>query len=72
MHSRNLLKGLTTLPLLAIPTSLVLVASRFTRSTPHYSRLRAIKSKYDAEGLFFVHHGVGSEDFSADGFTRIP
>jgi FAD/FMN-containing dehydrogenase len=38
---------------------------------PNYARLRAIKSKYDADGLFFVHHGVGSEDWSADGFTRI-
>ncbi|MBC3906166.1 FAD-dependent oxidoreductase [Undibacterium umbellatum] len=36
----------------------------------NYSTLRAIKSKYDPEGLFCVHHGVGSEDWSADGFTR--
>ncbi len=36
----------------------------------NYSRLQAIKSKYDPDGLFFVHHGVGSEDWSADGFTR--
>jgi FAD/FMN-containing dehydrogenase len=36
----------------------------------NYARLRAIKSKYDADGLFFVHHGVGSEDWSADGFAR--
>jgi FAD/FMN-containing dehydrogenase len=36
----------------------------------NYSKLRAAKSKYDPEGLFFVHHGVGSEDWSADGFTR--
>ena len=32
--------------------------------------LRAIKKKYDPTGLFFVHHGVGSEEWSADGFTR--
>lgn len=37
----------------------------------NYSRLRAIKDQCDPDGLFFVHHGVGSEDWSADGFTRI-
>jgi FAD/FMN-containing dehydrogenase len=37
----------------------------------NYSKLRAIKTKYDPDGLFFVHHGVGSEDWSADGFTRL-
>jgi FAD/FMN-containing dehydrogenase len=36
----------------------------------NYSRLRTIKTKYDPDGLFFVHHGVGSEDWSADGFQR--
>jgi FAD/FMN-containing dehydrogenase len=36
----------------------------------NYSRLRGIKAHYDPDGLFFVHHGVGSEDWSADGFTR--
>jgi FAD/FMN-containing dehydrogenase len=38
----------------------------------NYAQLRAIKTKYDPDGLFFVHHGVGSENWSPDGFTRLP
>jgi hypothetical protein len=38
----------------------------------NYPRLRAIKQRYDPDGLFTVHHGVGSEDWSLDGFTRNP
>jgi FAD binding domain/Berberine and berberine like len=37
----------------------------------NYERLQAVKAKYDPDGLFFVHHGVGSEEWSADGFTRL-
>ena len=36
----------------------------------NYGRLAEIKQKYDPKGLFFVHHGAGSEGWSADGFTR--
>lgn len=36
----------------------------------NYGRLAAVKKKYDPDGLFYVHHGVGSEDWRADGFTR--
>ena len=38
---------------------------------PNYTRLLALKDKYDPAGLFFVHHGVGSERWSPDGFTRL-
>ncbi len=37
----------------------------------HWARLDGIKRRYDPAGLFTVHHGVGSEDWSEDGFTRV-
>lgn len=37
----------------------------------NYPRLAAAKHHYDPEGLFFVRHGVGSEGWSEDGFTRL-
>ncbi|HEY2751507.1 FAD-binding protein [Phenylobacterium sp.] len=36
----------------------------------HYPRLKEIKRRYDPDGLFFVHHSVGSETWSPDGFAR--
>jgi FAD/FMN-containing dehydrogenase len=37
----------------------------------NYARLKHVKDRYDPDGLFFIHHGVGSEAWSADGFTRV-
>jgi FAD/FMN-containing dehydrogenase len=36
----------------------------------NYARLASVKRKYDPTGLFFVHNGVGSEEWSEDGFVR--
>jgi FAD/FMN-containing dehydrogenase len=36
----------------------------------NYARLAAVKKKYDPTGLFFVHNGVGSEEWSEDGFSK--
>ena len=37
----------------------------------NYARLLSAKDTYDPDGLFIVHHGVGSERWSDDGFTRL-
>jgi FAD/FMN-containing dehydrogenase len=36
----------------------------------NHARLARIKQKYDPDGLFYVHNGVGSEAWSDNGFTR--
>jgi FAD/FMN-containing dehydrogenase len=36
----------------------------------NHARLAQIKKKYDPNGLFFVHNGIGSEAWDANGFTR--
>jgi FAD/FMN-containing dehydrogenase len=38
---------------------------------PNFARLATVKKRYDPDGLFFAHHGVGSDEWSADGFTRL-
>jgi len=35
----------------------------------HHAGLLAVKQRYDPGGLFFARSGVGSEYWSADGFT---
>jgi len=37
----------------------------------NYPHLAEIKRKYDPDGLFVVHNGVGSDQWSADGFTKL-
>lgn len=37
----------------------------------NHARLAKVKQSYDPDGLFTVHHGVGSEQWSDDGFTRV-
>jgi hypothetical protein len=59
------------------PGSYVSESDFFERAWQHsswgsnYPRLAAAKKKYDPDGFFFVHHGVGSDEWSADGFTRL-
>ena len=49
----------------------------FKKDWPHsywrsnYARLASVKKKYDQTGLFFVHNSVGSEEWSADCFTKL-
>jgi FAD/FMN-containing dehydrogenase len=37
----------------------------------NYPRLAQVKKRYDSDGLFYMRHGVGSEAWSEDGFTRL-
>jgi FAD/FMN-containing dehydrogenase len=37
----------------------------------NHQRLAEVKKKYDPDGLFFVHNGIGSEEWSRDGFTKL-
>ena len=59
------------------PGSYVSESNYFEKDWQHsywgtnYQRLADIKRKYDSDGLFFVHNGVGSEQWSTDGFTKL-
>jgi FAD/FMN-containing dehydrogenase len=37
----------------------------------NYPKLYQVKKRYDPTSLFYTWHGVGSEDWSEDGFTRL-
>jgi len=54
-----------------IPAELQLIRTFAAAIAGPLPKLLAVKDKYDPEGPFFVHHGVGSERWSGDGFTRL-
>jgi hypothetical protein len=77
-HARKIAKAMDELLKIAPKTgSYVSESDFFERSWQqsfwgsNYLRLAAVKKKYDPAGLFFVHHGVGSEEWSDDGFTKL-
>ena len=37
----------------------------------NWQRLERVKRRYDPDGLFVIHHGVGSGTWSEDGFTPV-
>lgn len=37
----------------------------------NHPHLAKIKRKYDPDGLFFIHNGIGSEQWSPDGSTKL-
>ncbi len=77
-HARDINKAMDELlKVTSTPGSYVSESDFFERSWQqsfwgsNYPRLATVKKNYDPGGLFFVHHGVGSEQWSADGFARL-
>ena len=77
-HARDIARAMTALKKVVPDAGSYVAESSFFQNEwqkaywgPHYPRLLAIKQKYDPAGLFFVRHGVGSEEWSADGFSRM-
>jgi hypothetical protein len=82
MHRRSLIGRAAALSLLPWLPRLRPAATIAAEAPPdaRFQRVRpgdpgwpgeAAKAAYDPAGLFVVHHGVGSEAWSADGFTPI-
>jgi FAD/FMN-containing dehydrogenase len=77
-NARQIVKAIGELQKVAPDTGSYVAESSFFEAEwqksywgPNYPKLLNIKKKYDPDGLFFVHHGVGSEEWSADGFMRL-
>lgn len=77
-NAREIVKAIGELKKIAPDTGSYVAESSFFENEwqksywgSNYPKLLSIKNKYDPDGLFFVHHGVGSEAWSADGFTRL-
>lgn len=76
-HSQAITQAMGKLKLLVPNASSYLAESDYFEANwqksfwgENYPRLLSVKTKYDPTGLFFVHHGVGSEAWSDDGFVR--
>ncbi len=67
MNRRDLLKAAIALPFLSSVLSGGLASAWAGTAAALRSRVRPGHPAW----LFFVHHGVGSEAWSADGFTRV-